>query len=100
MMYDLNVVLRDIDGNDAVDAGKPATMRTALTRALVSDPTGAPLSADKKLKRFILFSKLATSPAEGSVELTVDDVTLAKEASDCWPTLIYGQVVSFLDQRT
>lgn len=98
MKYDLNVVLKGIDGQDADDEGKPATMRTALARALVSDPQGIPLSGSKKLERYQLFAKLAT--AVDSVDLSVDEVALAKEASDIWPTLIYGQIVAFLDQRT
>src|ERR1017187_4875490 len=100
MRYDLNVVLKGVDGQDADDEGKPATMRTALARALVSDPQGTPPSGSKKLARYALFSKIATTPSEEPVDFTVNEVALAKEASDIWPTLIYGQIVSFLDQRT
>ena|SRR5579863_5124811 len=100
MKYDMNVVLNNMDGTESIEDGVAATMRIAITRALVSDNPMNPPTADQKIKRFALFSKIATTPPEEPVDLSVDDLAVVKAAADIWPTLIYGQIVAFLDQRT
>lgn len=97
MKYDLNVSLKNEDGAEALEDGKPITMRTAILRGLVTDPPQ--LSAAQKLQRYELFSKIAATPKEEPADLSIDEVQLAKDAVNVWPTIVYGQVVVFLNQR-
>lgn len=90
-----DVVLKNEDGSDAVENGKPQMALFGIKHALITD--AGTLDPAKKLARFELFTKL--SSASPRVELSVDEVALAKEAANVYPTLVYGQLVAFLNQK-
>jgi hypothetical protein len=93
MKYDFSLPLRNVDGSPAMDAvDKPALIRTACINALISDPQG--ITSDLKARRYALFVKLQK---EGT-DLTVEEVSLLKQAIEVFPTLVYGQLAAFLDQ--
>lgn len=100
MQYNLSTVMVDSEGSPAFENGKPVTVKLALSRALLAEVsgTGGQLTPDAKLKRYALFMRV--HGAGDTIELSVDDASLAKEAASVFPTLTYGQLAQFLDTGT
>jgi len=97
MRYASDYVLLNADGTPAEDDGKDATALEGLRRALITDTKQ--FSADQKAKRFALWSKLGDSWAEGEFELDAGELATALEAIEIYPTLVYGQLAAFLNQK-
>lgn len=95
MLYDLSHQIMDDKGAPAVDeTGKPAEMKTILSRALLTDTAD---NASTKLERFELWLKL--KGAAVALELSTEEAALIKSASKVYSTLIHGQLVHWIEQR-
>lgn len=93
----VDVQLLNADGSPADDNGKPATALAGIKKALVTD--GKQWSPDQKLRRYELFTKLVRADGAPYVDLSIEEAAIAKEAADLYPTLVYGQLVSFLNNN-
>jgi hypothetical protein len=95
MQYDLTHQVVDDKGEAAVDEnGKPADLKTILSRALLTDTAD---NTSTKLERFELWLKLKSAAV--AVEFSTEEAKLIKDASKVYPTLIHGQLVHWIEQR-
>lgn len=93
MQYDLSHQLVDEQGKPATDeTGSPAALKTVLSRAVLTDTAD---NAVTKLERFEVWLKLKAS--ELIVDLTNEEAALIKKASSVYPTLVYGQIVKWVE---
>ena len=81
------------------DDGAVADIKYILAQALLADNDGAgqPIRGADKSRRFDLYMKIKAS--KDVIELTSDEVGLCIAASEIYPTLIYGQVRNYLEQK-
>lgn len=94
MILDFTHVLKDLEGNPAVDElGKAAEMPKIIGKALWVDTQ----KAEDKLKRFELYLKLKMS--DWKTDLTAEEAALLKEVSAIYPTAIYGQLVAWIEGK-
>jgi hypothetical protein len=94
MILDFEHILTDLENNPIVDElGKVASLKTVIAKALVTDTQ----KAEDKLKRFDLYIKLKLS--EFKAELTAEEAALLKEVSAIYPTLVYGQLVAWIEGK-
>lgn len=93
MKYDLTRKLRNLDDSFSND-----TAGTGFRHALLAEvnPAGQPVGTDVKRKRYQLFVKLANAT---EVDLTIDEVSLLKDAVWVFPTLTAGQLDDILEQK-
>lgn len=96
MIHDLTHQITDEVGSPAIDeTGKPAALKTVISRALLQEPQGTPTAS--KLARFELFLKLKAAALE--VDLSSEEATLIKEASSIYPVLVFGQIVHWIEGK-
>jgi len=95
MEYDLTHQIVDEAGDPAKDEkGNAAALKTVLSRALLADTAE---NAKSKFERFELYLKLKLS--ELKVDLTNEEAKLIKEAASVYPTLVYGQLVHWIEGK-
>jgi hypothetical protein len=93
MQYDLSHQLVDEAGKPAIDeTGAPAPLKPVLARAILTDTAD---NAKSKWERFELWIKLRE--AELVVDFTTEEAKLLKDAASVYPTLIFGQIVKWLE---
>lgn len=93
MKIDLNYVLKNLDGTDAKDGEVAATIRKAAETALISDT--AETKPAEKLTRYKLLQKITV---QESPDLSIDELQTLKTAVSIYPTLVYGQILTYLEQ--
>ena len=95
MQFDLSHQILDDKGEPAKDElGKAADLKTVLSRALLTDTAD---NAKSKLERFELYMKLRAS--ELKADLTTEEAKLIKDASSVYPTIVYGQLVRWIEGK-
>ncbi len=95
MIFDLSHQLVDENGDPANDeTGKPAELKKILSRALLTDTAE---NAKSKFERFELYMKVKFS--ELKADFTAEEAKLLKEAAFVYPTLVYGQLIRWLDGK-
>lgn len=94
MILDFSHILKDLEGSPALDElGKVAEMPKIISRALMADVQGA----EAKMKRWELYIKLKLS--DWKADLTAEEAVLLKEVSAIYPTVIYGQLVHWIEGK-
>lgn len=93
MLVDTSFILKNADGTPAKDGDQVATVQKALENALVTDPKE--LTSAQKVARYKLFQKISGNSV---VDLSIDELATAKTAVEIYPTLVYGQVLAYLEQ--
>lgn len=91
----LDAVLKNLDGTDAVQSNAPFKLRDALQLALMNADPQKYQSPEAKLSCYKLLRK-----CEGSdVKFTAEEIVLLKDtAAHILSILIYGQVVEHLGE--
>ena len=101
MVIKIDVPLRNMDGdvmkdNDGTGNVIDATVRLALVNAILSPVERE--SGTKKVEKYELARKI--HKAESEVELTVEEISLAKERiGEVFPALIVGQMFNILEGK-
>ncbi len=97
MKIDVTGMLVDLE-NAAIEIepGKPMSVRTALTRALLSaPPNGRQLTGDVQIKRFDLAQRIHKND---KLDITVEEAVMAKECvAENWAPIITGQIFAVLE---
>lgn len=94
MILDFTHILKDLEGNPVIDEmGKVASLPTVISKALMSDVQGA----EAKLKRWELYIKLKLS--DWKADITAEEAVLLKDVSAIYPTVIYGQLVHWIEGK-
>jgi len=101
MLKRLNVEVNDLDGKAVLDpdSGKPATLKSATTSALLfQGQDDSKMTGDQKLARFALAKKV--HDASDTVDLTAEEIVLIKECvNKIFTPLVYGRLVEALDPK-
>ena len=93
---DFSAVLRDLDGAEISDGGKPLTLArvasAALLQAYIDEST---LAGEIKVRRFVLAMKVAEA---GELELTAEETAMLKErVAKGYGPLVVGRAWELLD---
>ena len=91
MKYQLNTLIKNLDGSDSAEKVKDGFIVALLSNV---DKNGEPVR--NKAARYSIFIKVAN---KDEVELTAEEVSLLKEAVWVFPTLTAGQLVDFLEKN-
>ena len=93
MILNVASVLIDRDGSPILENGEPVHARKAFINALLAGDANT-----DKLARFELFLKLRSS--DDNTDLSADEVRLLETAVEVFPTLIMGQLIYLLNNKT
>jgi len=93
MIKNFDRIVKNIDGTDLVENGKPGKMATAICNALMIADDG---SGEEKLQRYNLAVKIY---AGGDIDLSVNDCHLIKRLVEKYHgPLVVGQIVPVLEK--
>lgn len=99
MKYDMLRSLKGEDGYPLMEGNEHFTTGMAIRRALLADyvPKDSPdLKSDEKAARFTLWKKLSDTEC-GFAEISLEEAALIKRCVLGFRTLVYGQLVDFLE---
>jgi hypothetical protein len=94
MNIDFSAVLTDAEGAPIVEKDAPVLVVTLLKRAVLADNA----KDDEKYERYELFLKLRS--ADSTTDFSLDEVQLLEKAVRVYPTLIAGQLIYLLHNKT
>lgn len=100
MKLDLNRQFYDADDKVILENDVPVSATTLLKRAVLADsnPDGSAIKPDEKYNRFELFLKLKT--ANSDTDFTIAEIALLDSAVRVYGTLICGQLLLLLNNKT
>lgn len=98
MTVNMDAVLKTLNGEPLIDAGKPVTLKDVCVNALLAQQDGEVVDAKEKFARYELALKVNKG---GDVEVTAEEITKIKDLTGkIYPTLVVGQVFYLLEGKS